>query len=353
MIIKSCLKDYEVKLFDTLDFLFDLVDGSGNSLYVIDENVFHLYEKHFSTIDDSYRFIITSNEEVKVIDTALLICEKMTGYSAKRNARLVVVGGGVVQDICGFVASILYRGIGWSFVPTTLLSACDSCIGGKTSINYKEYKNLIGTFYPPDEVLICPLFFNSLSEKDYFSGLGEVLKFNLMEGTDGLSSISDDIDRLLKRDAFALKKYVEKSLAYKKRFIEIDEFDRGERIKLNFAHTFGHAIETATEYEIPHGTAVAIGMIMADSISVDRGILQKNFAERCELELKKIIHIDYDFKRMDFDRFLSAIMKDKKQIDTSITAVLLSDGKDNLCIVHDVSIDEVRSAVNHFCDVYY
>ena len=125
-------------------------------------------------------FLLEALEENKTMDTVLAICAAMTSMPSKRNTRLVSVGGGVVQDITGFVANVLYRGIAWTFVPTTLLSACDSCIGGKTSLNYGRFKNLLGTFYPPDDIYICPAMFRTLDEHDFLSGLGEVVKFNVM-----------------------------------------------------------------------------------------------------------------------------------------------------------------------------
>ena len=213
-------------------------------------------------------FVVEATEKNKVVDTALDICERITEIPAKRNATLISIGGGIIQDITGFVANVTYRGINWIFVPTTLLAACDSCIGGKTSLNYKKYKNLLGTFYPPDEIHICSEMFHTLTERDFKSGLGEVVKFNIMAGQNGLKNIEDNIDELLKRDDDKLLQFVNSSLLFKKDFIEEDEFDRGVRIHLNFAHTFGHAFETMSHYEIPHGTAVAMGTIVANRISL-------------------------------------------------------------------------------------
>ncbi len=352
MIIHSSFKDYNVTIYDSLDFLAGIIDEACNTLFVIDKNVFELYGSELARIGEDKRFIIEATEENKVIDTALAICEKMTEIPAKRNAKIIAIGGGIIQDICGFAASTLYRGIKWTLIPTTLLAACDSCIGGKTSLNYKSYKNLLGSFYPPDDILICPAFFKTLTEKDYLSGLGEVVKFNLMDGQEGIDNISNKMEALLDRDPVALNECVSNSLSFKKSFIEVDEFDRGERIKLNFAHTFGHAIETVTHYEIPHGTAVAIGMIMADSLSADRGLLSADTASRCEQILLQIIKIGFDFRSMDKDRFLSAVKKDKKQVDNAITAVLLTDN-DGLKIVHDITVEEINNAVAHFSEIYY
>lgn len=351
MIIHSRFKDYTVHKELTPDFLRQLC-LTENAEFVIDKKVYGLYEKYFTEIPKERLCLIEATEEHKVVETALDICEKMTEIPAKRNARLISVGGGIIQDITGFVANILYRGIAWTFVPTTLLASCDSCIGGKTSLNYKKYKNLLGTFYPPDDIYICPAFFATLSERDFESGLGEVVKFNIMAGASGLENIEKNIDLLLKRDNGCLQHFVETSLSFKKDFIEEDEFDKGERIKLNFAHTFGHAIETVTKYEIPHGTAVAIGMIMADSISVKRGLLSADTALRAEKVLLKVIHINTNLGAYEIGDFINAIRKDKKQTSTDLTAVLMTDTAKDLKIVHDIKENDVADALAHFVKVY-
>lgn len=348
MMIHSRLKDYTVVIEEKLDFLFELT--TENEQFVIDKNVYYLYEPYFKDIPDNRLILLEATEENKLIETALDICERMTDIPAKRNVQLISVGGGIVQDITGFVANILYRGIRWTFIPTTLLSACDSCIGGKTSLNYKKYKNLLGTFYPPDEIHICAHFFKTLSERDYKSGLGEVVKFNIMAGGDGLENIEKNIEALLGKEEETVHHFVGSSLAYKKKFIEIDEFDRGERIKLNFAHTFGHAVEVVSDYVIPHGTAVAIGMIMADSLSVKRRLLDEDTVKRSEEVLMKIIDIDSAVLNVGMEDIIKAVRKDKKQTDQAMTAVLRT--KTDLEIVKDMTEEEVAYAVRYFRELY-
>ena len=353
MQIKSRMKDYEVILEDDFSFLNNLTLVE-NAEYVIDSNVYRIYRERFQNIPEERCVIVEAIEENKVIDTALEICEKITEIPAKRNATLVSIGGGIIQDITGFVANITYRGIHWIFVPTTLLAACDSCIGGKTSLNYKKYKNLLGTFYPPDSIHICPEFFYSLTDRDFKSGLGEVVKFNIMAGKTCLENIEESISRLLERKPEEVLKFVKSSLLFKKQFIETDEFDQGERIKLNFAHTFGHAIEVVTNYVIPHGTAVAIGMIMADRVSVRRGTLDKNIADRAEKVLLKVIDIDDKMMKAPTEEFIKAMRKDKKQTSTDLTAVLLADYGDypTLRLVHDIQSEEVADALSYFLELY-
>ena len=357
MIIHSKLKDYEVIMKENFDFLSELIQ-LPNTEFVIDKKVYRLYENCFSNVSKERLLLLEASEKNKTVETALAICEKMIEIPAKRNANLVSVGGGIIQDITGFAANVLYRGIRWIYVPTTLLAGCDSCIGGKTSLNYKTYKNLLGTFYPPDKIYICPAFFRSLSQRDFESGLGEVVKFNIMAGeVGGLSNIETNIDRLLKRDESSLNQFVKQSLLFKKDFIEKDEFDRGERIKLNFAHTFGHAIEVVTQYEIPHGTAVAIGMIMANNISVKRGLLKKETAERAEKVLignddGGVIHIGVKLTDYPVEQFIAAIRKDKKQSSENLTAVLMTDEAGDLRVVNDIEIREITEALYHFQKLY-
>lgn len=347
MMIHSKLKDYTVNIHDNLDFFSQLVQIQDTE-FVIDNNVHKLYRKVFAEIPEERLYLIEASEDQKVINTALSICEKMTEIPAKRNAHLISVGGGIIQDITGFTANILYRGITWTYVPTTLLACCDSCIGGKTSLNYKKFKNLLGTFYPPDTLHISPVFFHTLSQRDFESGLGEVIKFNIMAGEAGLENIERNINELLGRNDACLNCFVESSLRFKKSFIEADEFDRGERIKLNFAHTFGHAIETLTEYQIPHGTAVAIGMIMANRISERRGILNPQTARRSEQVLKQVIHIDLQLDTIPLREFIYTMRKDKKQTSAALTAVLMTDRAQELRIVRDIQENEVHDAIMWF-----
>lgn len=353
MQIHSRLKTYDVIFEKELTF-FKKVLGTENAEFVIDKNVYELYRNVFADIPKERLFIVDATEQNKVVETALEICERITDIPAKRNATLISIGGGIIQDITGFVANITYRGIRWIFIPTTLLAACDSCIGGKTSLNYKRFKNLLGTFYPPDDIYICPKFFETLTDRDFQSGLGEVIKFNIMGGENGLKNIENNISALLNRENDTINKFVKSSLCFKKEFIEKDEFDQGERIKLNFAHTFGHSVEVISDYEIPHGTAVGIGMIIADHISEKRGLLSADIVKRSEAVLLKVIHIDLNLLSRPLEDYMKAIRKDKKQISDSLTAVLISKygEQSELSIVHDMTEDEVADAIGYFIELY-
>lgn len=343
--IKSATKTYGVQTEDTLNFISKYA-AAETSFFVIDQTVYDLYTSAFSEIPPARLFLLEAKEENKTIETALTICEKIIELNSKRNTRLFSFGGGIIQDITGFVANILYRGIHWTFVPTTLLAACDSCIGGKSSLNYKNYKNLLGTFFPPDEIIIYADFFKTLSRKDLLSGLGEVVKFNIIAGEDTMCSVQRSLDSLINCDMAEIKKFIQSSLMFKKTFIEADEFDRNERIKLNFAHTFGHAIEVSSHYEIPHGTAVAMGVIVANAISVKRGLMSETFAKKVETIIAPILDEDMSDAILNPEILIAAIRKDKKQVNAQITAILL-DSDYKLHLFSDVQADEVTEGFLH------
>ena len=234
---------------------------------------------------------------------------------------------------------MLYRGISWTFVPTTLLAACDSCIGGKTSLNFGGFKNLLGTFYPPERVVIAPEFFGTLSEADLMSGLGEVVKFNVMGGFATLSDLEASMPALLALDPATVGRFVRSSLGFKRGIIEEDEFDGGRRVLLNFAHTFGHAFEASSSYAIPHGSAVALGMVAADAVSASRGMMPPALAGRIAALVRQIMP-PFGPELIDDGKVLAAIRGDKKQTGEGITAVLL-DGDLKLHVVHDAEPAEV------------
>ena len=215
--------------------------------------------------------LLDASEEQKSYEAIAPVFLALLSKGLKRDGNLVVVGGGAVQDIGCFVATVLARGIRWELVPTTLLAQADSCIGSKSSINIGTFKNQIGTFYSPHRVLLAPSVLSSLPWDDIRSGVGEIIKFQLLSGEAGFHELMGDLARL-KEERELLPKWIARSLEIKKAYIEEDEFDRGRRNLLNYGHTFGHAYESATHYGIPHGIAVALGMLTATYVSVQLGM---------------------------------------------------------------------------------
>lgn len=344
MIIKAHIKNYELCIETDFSFFSSLILPEG--FYVVDKNVMEYHAELLQSLPLDRLCVLEATEENKTIETALALCEKMMNLSFKRNIVLVSIGGGIIQDITGFVANVLYRGIKWIFVPTTLLAACDSCIGGKTSLNYKSYKNLLGTFYPPDKIYVSPIFFHTLSEKDFMSGLGEIVKFNVMNGIIGLKKIENNIDMLLNRDASNINEFLQNSLLFKKTFIEEDEFDTGRRKLLNFAHTFGHAFEVTSSYTIPHGTAVALGMIVANRISLNRNMLDIEYVVAIENLVHKIVKINLRKEWFSCNNIIPIIQKDKKRVGAALTAVLI-DKNYTLDIYNDLTEIEIQEALTY------
>lgn len=239
----------------------------------------------------------------------------------RRTHRLIAVGGGIVQDITAFIAATLLRGLHWRFYPTTLLAQADSCIGSKSSLNVGGYKNQLGTFTPPDDIVISTEVLKTLPQADVRSGLGEMIKVHIIAGWEDARAIAADYPRLL-HDSDLMTHYLRRSLEIKKAKIEADEFDRGERLVMNYGHSFGHAIESAMDYAVPHGIAVTIGMDLANFLSVQFGFLEPAAYD----ELHPLLAANYaGFEQTPLpeERFFAALNRDKKNTDDALTLILL------------------------------
>ncbi len=265
----------------------------------------------------------------------------------RRDHTLVVVGGGIVQDIAAFIAACLLRGMAWRFYPTTLLAQADSCIGSKSSINVGAYKNQVGTFTPPTDIVIPSGALDSLDEREIRSGIGEMIKVHIIAGWEDARRMAVDYPRLLS-DRSILMATLRRSLEIKKQKIEIDEFDRNERLVMNYGHTFGHALESATDYAVPHGIAVTIGMALANTIAVELNFLDKKDAD----ELFPMIAANYKgFENVEFsmERFFSALQKDKKNIGADVSMILLR-GPGRM-FIHKHALDEkIKTCCRQFFD---
>lgn len=292
----------------------------GEPHFLIDSNIVRLYAVEFrSIIDHPNTIVIEATEENKSIEKVIPILERLVQNRVRRDHMLVAIGGGIIQDITCFIASNLLRGVSWRFVPTTLLSQADSCIGSKSSINLGPTKNILGTFNPPEKIYIDEGFLDTLEDKDIRSGIGEIIKVHAIDGVAAFERLAGDLDQLfLDRDV--LRVYIRSALLIKQRFIEKDEFDRGIRNIFNYGHSFGHAIESATNYAIPHGIAVAIGMDMANRIAVERGLLPREHCLRMHPVLRKIFS-EYAKISIPLENMISALLKDKKNTRTMLGLV--------------------------------
>src|SRR3989338_756175 len=198
LIIKSRIRDFSVEFVDDFSFVDELLDIK-NYVVITGQTVYKYYKDViFCRFPKDRLIILKLDEQRKTLSTVTEIYKELLPLTAKKNLTLISFGGGINQDVTGFVASTLYRGINWIFVPTTLLAMADSAIGLKTSLNYQSYKNVIGTFYPPSQIYLNVNFVDTLETKDYYSGVGEIVKFLLMEedAFDNLEKISSTIDTL-------------------------------------------------------------------------------------------------------------------------------------------------------------
>jgi len=329
MKIKSHKWEYEVKrIFDLRSALESvLVDGD---IILIDQNVAKLYKQNLKTALNKHEYmLIEPTENLKSYQQIEKIIDWLIRVGFKKNNRLVAVGGGITQDICSFISSIMYRGVGWVFFPTNLLSQADSCIGSKTSINFGSYKNQVGNFHPPILILIDVSFLQTLSRMDFRSGMGEMMHYFIIAGREDMKRISIDYDMAFNNDD-VLFDLIKRSLEIKKSLIEIDEFDLGPRNIFNYGHSFGHALESYTNYEIPHGIAVSFGMDIANQLSVALGLM----IEKDAIEIRNVLQKNWwpcNFPEIDIDSFINLLSKDKKNIGKKFRFVL-SKGPGNILI---------------------
>lgn len=343
--ISSRVHDYEVHFQQDLGFL-DALAALPNAVLVADRKVHDLYRAEIDPRFAAERcFLLDATEDGKTLEGAQQVYDFACSRPAKKNLRLVALGGGIIQDVAGFAASTLYRGVEWHYVPTTLLAQADSCIGGKTSLNFRGFKNLLGTFYPPRQVHIHTGFLQTLEPRDFASGLGEVIKLQLMkEDGQDLGALPGRL-RAAKSDPVVLLQLIRESLAVKVGYMEGDEFDQGRRNLLNFGHCFGHALETASDYHLPHGIAVDIGMVFAVDLALRRGRLSPELAARLKTDVL-LPNIPAELRRQDFDagRLLAAMKSDKKKTGAHLVVVLPDDGL-KFAKLDDVTDEEFHQAL--------
>lgn len=317
--IHSYRHDYMVHFIE--DYISALKDQIRNrDVMFIDKGIFELYRDIAEKLQMQRVVLVDANEGTKSFHSLEAPIDQLLSMGISKTDRLIAVGGGVTQDVTSFIASILFRGISWIYFPTNLLSQADSCIGSKNSINFKTFKNQLGNFYPPSEIYISSSFLRTLSHKDILSGLGEMMHYFCVSGKDDFQWAKEIyINEGWKKDGFG--SLIQKSLSIKKQMIEIDEFDSGPRNVFNYGHSFGHALETTTSYNIPHGVAVCYGMDLANCISVKLGYASKAFRNNVRESLihvweKSNLHLD------ELATFFLSLGRDKKNEGNNIKVIL-------------------------------
>lgn len=287
------------------------------TILLIDENVYLTRKKEFDLYE---KIIIPSGEEQKSMQVVEKIIGELLRKGADRESFLVGVGGGVVCDITGFVASIFMRGIRFGFVPTTLLAQVDASIGGKNGVNTGMYKNMIGTFTQPEFILIDSSFLKTLPKQELVSGMAEVVKHACIRDEEYFHYIEKNTEAILALDAEILHQIILHSVRIKSEIVEQDEKEGGLRKLLNFGHTFGHAIEK--QHNLPHGYAISLGMCVVNALAVDWGVLDQSSDFKIRTVLKKI-GLPVETTTLNLRSLCSIIYNDKKRSGDQIDLILI------------------------------
>ena len=325
----------KILLGATFDQLGEFCD-TEKTVVIVDRNVLDLHGDKLSP----YRLIeVQPGEQQKTLKTVDAIYERFLGWELDRSSTIVGVGGGMVCDITGFAASTYLRGMPFGFVPTTLLALVDASVGGKNGVNYHGYKNLVGTFNQPQFVLCDFAFLKTLPYNELKNGLAEAIKSALIGDETLFDYIEKNGQEISSLNDDAIQKVVYDSLNVKIGIVSRDETEKGERRKLNFGHTIGHAIEKTTGCS--HGEAVSVGMVMGAKLSERKGTLTRKDVERIEALLG---YFKLPVKcEGDGEAIMDAIRKDKKREGEGIHFVLLDGiGKAR---IEKINIDELQEVL--------
>ncbi|MCB4747912.1 MAG: 3-dehydroquinate synthase [Sulfurovum sp.] len=295
----------------------------------------HAIELHVITVPDG--------EQYKTLETVENILNECFRQKLNRKSLLIAFGGGVIGDMTGFAASLYQRGIDFVQIPTTLLSQVDASVGGKTGVNNRYGKNLIGAFYQPKAVYIDTIFLKTLPKREFAAGFAEIVKMAVMFDRDYLGFLKTvDLN-----DESQLKETIRRSVELKAWVVNQDEKEAGIRAVLNYGHTFGHVVENETNYTTYlHGEAVAIGMVMANTLAVKLGLLSKEEAQDLKALLQRQA-LPVDYAIADIDVFYEHFFLDKKSNNNSITFIL-PEGIGSYKIVKDVDEVLVKEVLQQF-----
>lgn len=337
-------------------------DGLADSLKSL-----HLLEKRLCVVTDSnveaifgekvqklleqagsknvYRFVFPAGEENKNLDIINNLYEFLILHQFDRSDALIALGGGVTGDMTGYAAATYLRGIRFVQVPTTLLSMVDSSIGGKTGVDLRGYKNMVGAFYMPSLVYVNISALNSLDARQLSAGMGEIIKHGLIRDTGYYHQLAANVKQIMSLESDAVIDMIFRSQEIKKQVVENDPTEKGERAHLNFGHTIGHAIEKALNFSLLHGECVALGVVAASYIS----FLRNNLLKEDILSLEKTIAsygLPVRFDALNNVEIIDNCFHDKKKEGNSIRFVLLK--SIGCCYTTtDVTKDEMNAAINY------
>ncbi|MDA3839275.1 MAG: 3-dehydroquinate synthase [Candidatus Delongbacteria bacterium] len=305
-------------------------------IIVTDKNVFKLYKDRFEGLKT---IVIGTGEDIKSFKTVEYIIEKLIELKADRNTFLLGVGGGVVTDIAGFVASIYLRGIEFGFVSTTLLSQVDASVGGKNGVNFSGLKNIVGVFSQPKFVFCDISMLKTLPEREIRSGLAEIIKHGVIGDPEILEQLDKEYEKIKSLDQKFLEKIIYNSVSVKSKIVSIDERESGQRKILNFGHTIGHAIELTED--LTHGEAIGIGMVVALGISIEKCYIDPNVFIQIEKLLKKY-GLPTELPK-DIDKVMKVISFDKKNEKDGLNFILIKGLREP--VIEKMDLDEIAKLI--------
>lgn len=323
----------------------------GNYACIItNSKIKHIFEKQITTQLNragikSFYFIVKDAETSKSLKTTQILLKKILKIDKKKKLFIAALGGGVIGDLAGFVAAIYKRGLPLIQIPTTLLAQVDSAIGGKVAVDVSEAKNIIGAFYQPRLVYSNIAALESLPVSEIKSGLAEIIKYGMIKDKELFEFLEQKIDSLINKEQEILEKVIFRCVQIKAKIVEQDEREKkGKRTVLNFGHTFGHAIETASAYskKFTHGQAIAVGMLIACDLAEALSLCPPQVTQRLENIIKKT-GLPYFVKGLKLGDILSALRHDKKFVEGKNRFVLpLEIGK--VKIITDVNDEKIKQA---------
>ena len=340
--------------YDSLIDAFDKAGLTGRRVCIItDTNVEPLYIKKVTSImeghfDKVFYYSFKAGENSKNLETIMDFYKFFIDNHLDRKSVLVALGGGVVGDMCGFAAATYMRGIPFVQMPTTLLSQVDSSVGGKTGVDFMGNKNMVGAFYQPEFVYINTDTLNTLPYREVAAGLAEALKYGYIIDKDFLKYFEDNKSAIKALDSQAINDVIYFSCKAKADVVSQDEKEMGLRAILNFGHTFGHAVETLSDFTMLHGECVAVGMLSGLYFSAERGLINKSEINRCE-ELLKFFELPVRVKDYSVKEVHKQMFNDKKTHNGVINIVALNEiGK--AYVDKSASSDEIESALEYIIE---
>ena len=273
---------------------------------------------------DVFVYAFPTGEQNKNLDTVQKIYEFLIKNKMERKDLLIALGGGVVGDVTGFVAATYLRGIDFVQIPTTLLAQVDSSVGGKTGVDFNQYKNMVGAFKMPRLVYMNLSVLDSLDNRQFAAGMGEVIKYGLIKNDDFYNWLINNVKKIKDRDFDAIEEMVIKSCDFKRAVVEVDPTEKGERALLNFGHTIGHAVEKSKDFKLLHGECVSLGSVAASFISCKKGYISQNEYLKV-IDTLKFFDLPVSIDDIDIDAVLEFTTSDKKMEGNKIKFICLKE----------------------------